>query len=52
MAYQYKREPLSDDEINRLTNGCVIFQGRLVIFPPLNHQWQSLSNPQGEYYEP
>jgi integrase/recombinase XerD len=25
MPYQYKREPLSDDEVNRLTNACENF---------------------------
>jgi hypothetical protein len=25
MPYQYKREPLSDDEVNRLTNDCEAF---------------------------
>ncbi len=26
MPYQYKREPLSDDEVNRLTNVCGIIE--------------------------
>jgi len=29
--YQYKREPLNDDELNRLTNYCNTFKERFVI---------------------
>jgi len=32
MAYQYKREPLSDDEVNRLTNACETFEEKLVVW--------------------
>jgi integrase/recombinase XerD len=38
MPYQYKREPLSDDEVNRLINACEIFEGIFVILPLLNHE--------------
>jgi len=31
MPYQYKREPLSDDEANRLTNACENFDENFVI---------------------
>jgi len=27
MPYQYKREPLSDDEVNRITNACEVSEG-------------------------
>lgn len=33
---QYKREPLSDDEVNRLTNACVSFREKLIIFSLLD----------------
>jgi integrase/recombinase XerD len=32
MPYQYKREPLSDDEVNRLTNACETFDEKFVIW--------------------
>ena len=32
MPYQYKREPLSDDEVNRLTNTCDTFGEKFVIW--------------------
>jgi integrase/recombinase XerD len=32
MPYQYKREPLSDDEVNRLTDACESFKERLVFW--------------------
>jgi integrase len=31
MPYQYKREPLGDDEVNRLTNACGTFDERFVV---------------------
>jgi integrase/recombinase XerD len=36
MPYQYKREPLSDDEVNRLTNACQTFEEKFVIWPLLD----------------
>jgi integrase/recombinase XerD len=33
---QYKREPLSDDEVNRLTNACESFQEKLIVFTLLD----------------
>ena len=36
MPYQYKREPLSDDEVNRLTNACETFEGRFVVWTLLD----------------
>jgi len=33
---QYKREPLSDDEVNRLTNACESFQQKLIVFTLLD----------------
>jgi len=35
-AYQYKREPLSDDEVNRLTNACDTFREKFVIWTLLD----------------
>jgi hypothetical protein len=32
MPCQYKREPLSDDEVNRLTNACETFDEKLIIW--------------------
>jgi len=32
MPYQYKRELLSDDEVNRLTNSCGTFEEKFVIW--------------------
>ena len=32
MPYQYKREPLSDDEVNRLTNTFYAFEEKFVIW--------------------
>jgi len=32
MPYQYKREPLNDDEVNRLTNTCDTFRGKFVVW--------------------
>jgi hypothetical protein len=36
MPYQYKREPLSDDEVNRLTNACEIFKEKFAIWTLLD----------------
>lgn len=32
MLYQYKREPLSDHEVNRLISPCEIFEERFVVW--------------------
>ncbi len=32
MPYQYKRKPLSDDEVNQLTNACETFDEKLIIW--------------------
>jgi len=32
MPYQYKREPLSDDEVNRLTSACDTFREKFVVW--------------------
>jgi integrase/recombinase XerD len=37
MPHQYKQEPLSDDEVNRLTNVCEILEGRFIILPLFNN---------------
>ena len=36
MPYQYKREPLSDDEVNWLTNACETFEEKFVIWTLLD----------------
>ena len=36
MSYQYKREPLSDDEVNRLTNACDTFREKFVVWTLLD----------------
>jgi integrase/recombinase XerD len=36
MPYQYKREPLSDDEVNRLTNACETFDEKFVVWTLLD----------------
>ena len=36
MAYQYKREPLNDDEVNRLVNACQTFREKFVIWTLLD----------------
>jgi hypothetical protein len=36
MPYQYKREPLSDGEVNRLNNACEIFKEKFVIWTLLD----------------
>jgi len=43
MPYQYKREPLSDDEVNRLTNTCDAFGEKFVIWTLLGTKnWASV----------
>ena len=32
MPYQYKREPLDDDEVDRLTNACDTFREKFVVW--------------------
>ena len=32
MSYQYKREPFSDDEVNKITNACSTFREKFVIW--------------------
>ncbi|MCD6317513.1 tyrosine-type recombinase/integrase [Candidatus Aerophobetes bacterium] len=36
MPYQYKREPLDDDEVNRLTNACDTFREKFVVWTLLD----------------
>jgi len=36
MSYQYKREPLSDDEVDRLTNACDTFREKFVVWTLLD----------------
>ena len=36
MVYQYKREPLNDDEVNKLTNACETFREKFVIWALLD----------------
>jgi len=37
MPYQYKREPLNDDEVDRLTNSCDTFREEFVLWTLLDH---------------
>ena len=43
MPYQYKRESLNDDEVNRLTNTCDAFGEKFVI-------WTLLGTDHGEFF--
>ena len=36
MPYQYKREPLSDDEVDRITNACNTFREKFVVWTLLD----------------
>jgi len=36
MPYQYKREPLNDDEVNSLTNACDTFREKFVVWTLLD----------------
>jgi len=36
MPYQYKREPLNDDEVDRLINACDTFREKLVVWTLLD----------------
>ena len=36
MPYQYKREPLNDDEVNKITNACSNFREKFVIWTLLD----------------
>ena len=36
MSYQYKREPLNDDEVDKLTNACNTFREKFIICPLLD----------------
>jgi integrase/recombinase XerD len=39
MPYQYKREPLNNDEENKLTNSCNTFRVKFVIRTFLDTGW-------------
>jgi integrase/recombinase XerD len=36
MPYQYKREPLNDDEVNKITNACSNFREKFVVWTLLD----------------
>jgi len=36
MPYQYKREPLNDDEVNKLTNTCETFREKFIVWALLD----------------
>ncbi len=36
MPYQYKREPLNDDEVDKLTNACDTSREKFVLWPLLD----------------
>jgi len=39
MPYQYKREPLNNDEVNKLANSCNTFWEKFVIWTLLDTGW-------------
>jgi integrase/recombinase XerD len=36
MPYQYKKEPLNNDEVNKLTNACETFREKFVVWTLLD----------------
>lgn len=36
MPYQYKREPLNDDEVNKITNACSNFREKFIVWTLLD----------------
>ncbi|MBA7618463.1 Tyrosine recombinase XerD [subsurface metagenome] len=36
MSYQYKREPLNDDEVNSITNACETFREKFIVWTLLD----------------
>ena len=36
MPYQYKREPLNNDEVDKLTNSCSVFREKFVVWTLLD----------------
>ena len=36
MTYQYKREPLNNDEVDKLINSCETFREKFVVWPLLD----------------
>jgi len=36
MPYQYKREPLNDDEVDKITNACNTFREKFVVWTMLD----------------
>jgi len=43
MPYQYKREPLNDNEVDKLTNFCSMFREKYVIWIFLDTGWQDIN---------
>ena len=46
MPYQYKREPLNNDEANKLYNSCNTFREKFVIWIFLDIGWQDINKRQ------
>ena len=47
MPYQYKREPLNNDESNKLTNTCNTFWGKFVVWTLLDTGGKILTKDKG-----
>ena len=43
MPYQYKREPLNNDEVDKLINACNTFREKFVIWTLLDTGWQDIN---------
>ena len=39
MSYQYKREPLNSEEVNKLTNSYSTFREKIVVWALLDIGW-------------
>ena len=46
MPYQYKRGPLNNDEVNKLTNACNMFREKFVVWTLLDTGWQDINKRQ------
>ena len=43
MPYQYKREPLNNNEVDKLTNTCNIFREKFVVWTFLDTGWYDIN---------
>jgi len=51
MTYQYKKEPLNNDEVDKLTNACSTFREKFVIWTFLDTGWQDIINKRSQVFE-